>query len=350
MSCKLTYDNVSYTYADGTQALRGVSFELGHGEHVALLGPNGAGKSTIMLLANGIFLPQKGRVTVGDEVVSQKTLVSIRQRVGLVFQDPDDQLFMTTVFDDVAFGLLNQNINSTAHTHTSDGSDAITHTHTHTHSSTPDHTHTHLPIPTHSHTNSPSPDHTHTHSPTPTHTHDHVHPHPHTHGDSEHEEGRKESHLLYQPANMDTHDGLPENSKPRPLSPDELRNRVEQALQLVGLEGLEHKAPHDLSFGQRKRAALATILVMRPDFLILDEPSSNLDPRGRRHMMGLLQMMEHTILLATHDLDLVWELCPRSIIIDEGRIVADGPTHELLRDEQLLVAHGLELPAAVRLR
>ena len=343
MSCKLTYDNVSYTYADGTQALRGVSFELGHGEHVALLGPNGAGKSTIMLLANGILLPQKGRVTVGDEVVSHKTLASIRQRVGLVFQDPDDQLFMTTVFDDVAFGLLNQNINSTAHTHTHDGSDAITHTHTHTHTHIPTHDGSDTIIDAHLQT------HTHTHS--NTHAHDEKQ---RDTGDCEKERDKTPYHRGHKtprpPKKHHTHSQSHGGFLARPLSPDELRNRVEQALRLVGLEGLEHKAPHDLSFGQRKRVALATILVMRPDFLILDEPSSNLDPRGRRHMMGLLQMMEHTILLATHDLDLVWELCPRSIIIDEGRIVADGPTHELLRDEQLLVAHGLELPAAVRLR
>jgi len=293
VSCKLSYENVSYTYTDGTQALRGVTFSLGHGEHVALLGPNGAGKSTIMLLANGILLPQEGSVTVGDMRVSRKTLVSVRQRVGLVFQDPDDQLFMTSVFDDVAFGLLNQNINTTAHTHTHDGSDDPVHTHTHTHdgSSEPAHTHTH------------------------------------THGASN-----------------------PKPQKPRPLSTDEIRKRVEEALWMVGLEDVMNKAPHDLSFGQRKRAALATILVMRPDFLILDEPSSNLDPRGRRHMMELLKTMEHTILLATHDLNLVWEMCPRSIIIDKGSIVADGPTEELLCDEQLLEEHGLELPAAVRYR
>ena len=242
MSCKIRYEDVSFTYADGTRALRRVSFVIGHGERVALLGPNGAGKSTIMLLSNGILMPQEGSIMIGSLKLSPKTLVPIRQRVGLVFQDPDDQLFMTTVFDDVAFGLLNQGI---------------------------------------------KPD-------------------------------------------------------------DGLKERVADALQTVGLEHLARKAPQDLSFGQKKRAALATILAMRPDFLILDEPSSNLDPRGRRHMIKLLQEMEHTVLLATHDLDMVWETCPRSIIIDEGLIVADGPTRELLRDEQLLEAHGLELPAAAR--
>jgi len=241
MSCKIRYTDVAFAYPDGTQALRGVSFELGHGEHVALLGPNGAGKSTIMLLSNGILMPQQGTIEVGDDKLSKETLVPIRQRVGLVFQDPDDQLFMTSVFDDVAFGLLNQG-----------------------------------------------------------------------------------------------------------LAAEEVRVRVHEALQAVKLEQIAHKAPQDLSFGQRKRAALATILAMRPDFLILDEPSSNLDPRGRRDMLELLREIDHTILLATHDLDLVWELCPRSIIIDEGLIVADGPTEELLRDEHLLEEHGLELPNALR--
>jgi len=240
MSCKIRYENVSFAYDDGTQALCGVSFVIAHGEHVALLGPNGAGKSTIMLLSNGILMPQDGSITIGSVELSPQTLISIRQRVGLVFQDPDDQLFMTTLFDDVAFGLLNQ--------------------------------------------------------------------------------GMEQS---------------------------EVKTRVAEALRSVGLEQLMHKAPQDLSFGQRKRAALATILAMRPDFLILDEPSSNLDPRGRRHMMRLLKEITHTVLLATHDLDMVWELCPRSIIIDEGTIVADGLTRELLSDEQLMEAHGLELPSAL---
>ena len=242
MSCRIKYENVCFTYSDGTRALNGVSFVIEQGERVALLGPNGAGKSTIMLLSNGILMPQEGSIMVGDLELSAQTLIPIRQRVGLVFQDPDDQLFMTTLFDDVAFGLLNQGI---------------------------------------------------------------------------------------QPG-------------------DDLNERVTEALKTVWLEQLAHKAPQDLSFGQRKRAALATILAMRPEFLILDEPSSNLDPRGRRHMIKLLQEMEHTVLLATHDLDMVWECCPRSIIIDGGVLVADGLTHELLKDEELLEAHGLELPAAVR--
>ena len=241
MSCSIIYNNVHYTYHDGTEALRGLSFTLKHGEHVALLGPNGAGKSTAMLLSNGVLMPTSGEVHVGSLTLSKETLVAIRQRVGLVFQDPDDQLFMTTVHDDVAFG--------------------------------------------------------------------------------------------------------PRNMK---LTTEEVEERVTEALEAVSLVQERKKAPQDLSFGQKKRAALATILAMQPDFLILDEPSSNLDPQGRRQMMELLHTIQATMLIATHDLDLVWELLPRSIILDEGRIVADGPTKELLQDEALLSAHGLELPSAVR--
>jgi len=243
VSCSIVYDDVYFTYLDGTQALRGLSFTLKHGEHVALLGPNGAGKSTAMLLSNGVLMPSNGEVRVGDLSLSKETLVRIRQRVGLVFQDPDDQLFMTTVYDDVAFG--------------------------------------------------------------------------------------------------------PRNMK---LGKEEIEERVTEALKAVSLEQESKKAPQDLSFGQKKRAALATILVMQPDFLILDEPSSNLDPKGRRQMMEMLRTIHATMLIATHDLDLVWEMLPRSIIIDGGKIVADGPTQELLQNQALLTAHGLELPSAVRYR
>jgi cobalt/nickel transport system ATP-binding protein len=241
MSCKISYNNVHYTYPDGTRALRGVSFELQHGQHVALLGPNGAGKSTIMLLSNGVLMPEQGSIIVGHDQLSKDNLVAIRQRVGLLFQDPDDQLFMSSIYDDIAFGPLNQ--------------------------------------------------------------------------------------------------GLPAA---------QVEQRVQTAIASVELGGLENKPAQDLSFGQRKRAALATILAMQPDFLILDEPSSNLDPHGRRQMMQLLAAMEHTVLLATHDLTMVWDLCDFSIIIDQGEVVASGSTHSLLRDEALLESHGLELPAQVR--
>jgi len=241
MSCSICYSEVSFTYPDGTPALRNVSLELKHGEHVALLGPNGAGKSTLMLIADGILMPDSGTVKIGALELLPTNLVAIRKRIGLLFQDPDDQLFMTTVFDDVAFGPLNL------------GWDA-----------------------------------------------------------------------------------------------DRVEQAVNAVLAALDLLQLAPRAPQDLSFGQKKRVALATILVMQPDFLILDEPSSNLDPRGRREMMQLISSFEQTVLIATHDLDLAWELLPKSIILDHGQVVAEGPTRELLRDEQLLVAHQLELPAAVR--
>ncbi len=241
MSCSIIYEDVSFTYPNGTDALHQVNLTLRHGEHVALLGPNGAGKSTIMLLSNGILKPNQGRIVVGDLTLTADTLKPIRQRVGLVFQDPDDQLFMTTVHDDIAFGPLN-----------------------------------------------------------------------------------------------------------RGLSAGEVEQRVADALEAVSLTHLSAKAPHDLSFGQKKRIALATVLAMQPDFLILDEPSSNLDPRGRRQMMELIRSIPSTVLIATHDLDMAWELLPRTIIIDGGQVVADGPTRELLADEVLMISHGLELPAVVK--
>ncbi|MCL2136522.1 MAG: energy-coupling factor ABC transporter ATP-binding protein [Coriobacteriia bacterium] len=248
MTSTLTFQDVSYSYLGGAAALKNVSFRIQAGERVALLGPNGAGKSTVMLLACGVLLPAAGEIHVDDLLLAPSSLTAVRQRVGLVFQDPDDQLFMTTVFDDIAFG--------------------------------------------------------------------------------------------------------PQNSG---ISGEDLVARVHEALIAVGLAddtksiaSIAAKAPQQLSFGQRKRAALATVLVMQPQLYVLDEPSSNLDPHGRRQMQALLSSITDTTLIATHDLDLVWDICSRSIIIDAGEVIADGSTKELLGNEDLLEAHGLELPAAVR--
>lgn len=243
MSCSLIYRDLVFEYPDGTKALNGIDLRTGHGDHVALLGPNGAGKSTLMLHTNGILSATSGEIEVGHVLLTKETLTQIRQRVGLVFQDPDDQLFMTTVRDDVAFGPLNMG-----------------------------------------------------------------------------------------------------------LSEAEVDARVHEALAAVGLdtEEIAAKPGQELSFGQKKRVALATVLSMRPDILVLDEPTSNLDPKSRRQMIELLARLDATVLIATHDMDVVWELCPRSVIIDDGRVVADGPTQELLRDEALLLAHGLELPSQIR--
>ncbi|MBI5232478.1 MAG: ATP-binding cassette domain-containing protein [Coriobacteriales bacterium] len=230
-----------FEYPDKTRALDGVDLCVGPGERVALLGPNGAGKSTLILHMNGVYSPTAGSVAIDGIELADATVREVRSRVGLVFQDPDDQLFMTTVYDDVAFGPLNMG-----------------------------------------------------------------------------------------------------------LSRDEVDERVHSALHAVGLADVASKPSQHLSFGQRKRIALATVLSMRPSVLVLDEPTSNLDPRAKRTMTDLLAGLDATALIATHDMDLAWRLTDRAIVLDGGRIVADGPTRELLADEELLVEHGLELPAAVR--
>ncbi len=239
--------NLRFTYPDGTVALRGVDLEVRAGETVALLGPNGAGKSTLLLNLNGI-LRGEGFIRVAGEVMEERNLRRIRQKVGLVFQNPDDQLFMIRAYDDVAFG----------------------------------------------------------------------------------------------PANA----GLPAA---------EVEDRVKQALGQVGLAGYEERAAYHLSSGEKKRLSIATVLSMDIELLVLDEPSSNLDPRARRQLINLLRELQSadfqgrklTQIIATHDLALVWELCPRSVILDGGKVVADGPTTGLLRDQTLLERHGLELPGMI---
>lgn len=233
----LTITDLSYAYPDGHRALSGVSLTVERGERVAILGPNGAGKTTLVLHLNGIMTATSGAVTVGDLPVVKANLTEIRRRVGLVFQDPDDQLFMPTVRQDVAFG----------------------------------------------------------------------------------------------PANLGVRDA-------------ELDERVNEALSAVDMLDVIDRAPHHLSGGQRRRVAVATVLAMRPDVLVLDEPSSNLDPQARREFAQLVLELGLTTLLVTHDLPYAFELCPRSVILDEGSIVADGPTRQLLADTELMRAHRLELP------
>ena len=226
--------NLSFAYPDGHRGLRDVSLNVESGEKVALVGPNGAGKSTLLLHLNGI-LRGEGIVRVMGQEVIEPHLARIRAQVGLVFQDPDDQLFSPTVFEDVAFGPL--------------------------------------------------------------------------------------------------YAGLPEV---------EIRNRVGWALAQVGLGEYAERVSHHLSLGEKKRAAIASVLSMQPDVLALDEPTSGLDPRTRRRLIGLLQELPQTMIIATHDMRLVAEVFPRVVILDGGQVVADGPTDELLADEQLLEAHGLE--------
>lgn len=233
----LEVQDLAYTYPDGTPALRGVSFRLTHGEAVGIVGANGAGKSTLLLILAGVFLPTAGRVRVGEVPLTGRTLSLVRRRVGLVFQDPDDQLFMPTVGEDVAFG----------------------------------------------------------------------------------------------PRNL----GLP---------PGDVEGLVSGALGTVGAGHLRNRPPYRLSAGEKKAAALAAVLAMQPDVLVLDEPSAGLDPSARRRLGGLLAGFTHTRILATHDLDLVWDLCPRTILLREGRVLADGPTTAILQDEKILAEGGLEKP------
>lgn len=231
-------NQLSFSYPDGRQALADVNLEINPGEKVAVVGPNGAGKSTLFLHLNGI-LRGEGQVQVAGLDVDDKTLRTVRAKVGLVFQDPDDQLFSTSVFDDVAFGPLHMG-----------------------------------------------------------------------------------------------------------LSSDEVHKRVTRALAAVGMTGHEELMPHHMSLGERKRIAIATVLAMDPEILVLDEPSAGLDPRARRNLIRLLRDLPQTMMVSSHDMRLVWDLCPRTVILDGGRLAADGLTVDLLQNETLMEHHGLEIPYA----
>lgn len=234
--------DLTFAYPDGHQVLFGVNVHIHHGERVALLGPNGAGKTTFVQHLNGIMGAVAGGagsgiIEIGGQIVTAQNLLEIRRMVGMVFQDPDDQLFMATVADDVAFG----------------------------------------------------------------------------------------------PANLK-------------LSKTQIHERVVDALNAVGLTEFADRPPHHLSFGQRRRAAIAGVLAMKPQVLVLDEPSSNLDPAGRRELFDILDGLDVTILMVTHDLPFALQLCERSVIMDDGVVTDDGPTDEILNDSDLLASHRLELP------
>ena len=239
----LRFDDVHYRYPNGYEALCGVSFRITHGEKVALVGANGAGKSTLLLHTNGLLMPSQGGVVLGGIALTRRTLPLVRQSVGLVFQDSDNQLFMPTVEEDVAFG----------------------------------------------------------------------------------------------PSNMR-------------LEPEEIRRRVTEALDAVGALDLRGEPPFRLSGGQKKRVAIATVLAMEPSVLVMDEPTSNLDPRARRQIIDLIRRFSHTTLIATHDMEMVLDLCDRTIVMKEGRIVADGSTRHVFGDLALLEECGLEQPCELRMK
>ncbi|MDO9108739.1 MAG: ABC transporter ATP-binding protein, partial [Coriobacteriia bacterium] len=217
--------DLRFEYPDGTRALDGVSFNITHGESVALVGPNGAGKSTLLMHLNGFLTPRKGSVDIGGIVVTKSTLNTVRRSVGMVFQDPDDQLFMPSVYEDVAFGPMNLGLSET-----------------------------------------------------------------------------------------------------------EVAVRVTSALERVGALHLRERPPYRLSGGEKRAVAIATVLAMTPSVLVMDEPSSNLDPRARRRLIELLASFEHTKIIATHDLDLALEVCDRTIVMSGGKVAADGPTALIFED------------------
>ena len=237
----IEFNNVSFAYPDGTETLKGVNFRIVHGESVGIVGANGAGKSTLLMHMNGFLMPSGGSVTIGDLQMNTKTRVEVRKKVGLVFQNPDDQLFMPTVFDDVAFGPLNLG-----------------------------------------------------------------------------------------------------------LSPEKVRERVHEALATVGGLALKDKPPHHLSSGQKSAVAIASVIAMQPDILVMDEPGSSLDPKSRRYLINLLKAFRHTRIIASHDLDFILDVCERCIVIKEGMIAADGPAVDILSDRKLLEENNLELPLSLQ--
>jgi cobalt/nickel transport system ATP-binding protein len=230
-------DVLCYTYPSSDCGIQDISFNITHGESVAIVGENGAGKSTLLHHLNGFLEPTSGSVRIGDYPITRKNLKAVRRSVGMVFQDPDDQLFMPTVLDDVAFGPLNL--------------------------------------------------------------------------------------------------GMP---------PAEAETMAIDALERVGAAHLKDRPPYRLSGGEKRSVAIATVLAMSPDILVMDEPSSNLDPRARQRLITLLKTFKHTKIIATHDLDLAMDLCERTIVLHGGRLTADGPTQEIFQNDTLLESSGLTRP------
>ncbi len=237
---KIELSRVSYTYPDGNKAIDDVSFLIGHGESIGVVGANGAGKSTLLSILTGIVFPQEGDVRIGDIPVTKKTLGEVRRSIGMTFQDPDDQLFMTTVYEDVAFG-------------------------------------------------------------------------------------------------------------PRNLMLDEIevKKRVDEALIEVGMQNIASRPAYRLSGGEKRLVSIATTTAMKPDILIMDEPSASLDPKARRRLMQILKGFSHTKIITSHDLDMILEICDRTIVLKNGKIAADGRTYEILTNGKLMEDCGLEMPLSV---
>ena len=234
-------EDLHYRYPDKTLALDGINFSITHGESVAIVGENGAGKSTLLMHLNGTLLPTSGEIRIGHVPVNKRNLNTIRQSVGMVFQNPDDQLFMSTAFDDVAFGPLNLG-----------------------------------------------------------------------------------------------------------FSQEEIKIRVEEALATVGMLHVKDRPPYHLSGGEKRRIAIASVLSMSPNVLAMDEPSSDLDPGSRRKLIELLQSFEHTKIIASHDLDMIADVCERTIVIYRGRVEADGPTAKIFKNKELLKRCSLEQPLSMQ--
>jgi len=237
------FKNVSFRYPDGTEALKGIHFRITHGESVGVIGANGAGKSTLLQQMNGCLMPTSGSVTIGDLLLTRKTRREIRRKVGIVFENPDDQLFMPTVFDDVAFGPLNLGMDETR-----------------------------------------------------------------------------------------------------------VRERVHETLIMVHGLDLRDKPPHHLSAGQKRAVAIASVMAMDPDILAMDEPAASLDPRSRRLLITLLKTFRHSKIIASHDLDLVLDVCERCMVLRDGKVVADGRSAEILTNRELLDENNLELPLSLQAR
>ena len=236
--------NLDYSYPDGTRAIRGIDLNIKEGESIGLIGHNGAGKSTFLLHLNGILKSNgKSKISVLGQEITRNNLDYIRSKVGLVFQDPEDQLFMPTVFDNVAFGPINNGANKT-----------------------------------------------------------------------------------------------------------KVQEFVKTALEEVDMEDAAQRCAHHLSFGEKKRVALATVLSMDIEILVLDEPTSNLDPQARRHLIQVLNNLKITKIIAGHDMEMILEVCDRVIVLNKGKIAADGKPHKILSNSQIMEANGLEVPVSLKIR